>query len=309
MTRLPHTRRLQVQNLESRELMAGNINASVVGGDLVLTGDLESNAVAIVQQGPGKYLVGGLVHAGGQTTITKAGVAANSHVLMGVTGDFEIRLRGGDDLLAMNSTGLPAGVKLLVPDDLNVTAGNGNDTVNLNEVQVAGDANILLGNDHDLFVMTRGFVGSRRGFSDSDLYVNGSSGNDRVQINQSIIRDDLYLPLGHGNNVATLNQVSVQDNATIATGDGQDNVSLYGSSVADDLLIHTGEGTDLVRLFSITADYIFAQTGAGHLDRLQVGGTHANNAKFHDSSGFVDILDLLAGNAFTNPPEISGFEY
>ena len=73
-------RRLFVESMESRQLMAGNVFANVIGGDLVLTGDNASNGVEVRQLGAGVYRVIGQVQGGAPTTIWLGGVAANSHV-------------------------------------------------------------------------------------------------------------------------------------------------------------------------------------------------------------------------------------
>jgi hypothetical protein len=308
MTRRPHFRRLQCQALESRNLMAGNVNVAVVGGDLVVTGDANANGIAILQLGPGQYEVLGRLRQGLPTTITKAGVAGDSQELMNVTGDFEIRLQDGSDVLVIDNTGLAAGTKLLVPRNLNVSGAGGNDDVQLTDVRVVGDATFHLATGNDFFSMIRGFIGANRGISDSDLTVNGGGGNDTARIHATIVRDDLYLPLGHGTNKALLKNSSVQGNATIATGDGSDRVDILSTSVRGQLLVHTGAGADEAGLISVGADSIFAQMGDGDVDFLHVSETEAENAKFDGGSGHHDTLDYLGTNTFTNSPVITGFE-
>ena len=127
MSKLQNTRRLSVESMESRQLMAGNVFANVIGGDLVLTGDGASNGVEVRQLGAGVYRIIGTIHGGAQTHVWLGGVAANSQVVGGVNDDFQINLNAGDDFLLMSAAGLPAGSKMLVPTDLNVHTNDGKD--------------------------------------------------------------------------------------------------------------------------------------------------------------------------------------
>src|SRR5262249_45868122 len=94
-------RKLTFQTLESRQLMAGNVSAAVINGDLVVKGDVKSNDVAIfqvMQQGqviPGRYFITGL----NGTTINNGNSGFNA---TGVNRDFLIKMNlGGDDHVAI----------------------------------------------------------------------------------------------------------------------------------------------------------------------------------------------------------------
>jgi hypothetical protein len=308
MSKLQTTRRLSVESMESRQLMAGNVFANVIGGDLVLSGDAASNGIEIRQLGVGKYQVIGLIHGGVQTKVWLGGVAANSQVVGGVNDDFQINLNAGDDYLVMSAAGLPAGSRMLVPTDLNIHTNDGKDRAYINNVQVRDDAFIDLGNGDDYLSMFGTGVYGSPITPDNDLAIHGGTGNDFVAVQAAAIRDSLIVNLQEGNDIAYVSQVSVGNDALIYTGDGDDRVTAYRLSVRDDVVIDTGLGKDTVRLSYVTADRLYAHLGGGDGDYLLVGNTHVNSASLNGGLGLADNLDFGAGNVFGAPPVISGFE-
>ena len=117
----PHThRKCRFESLEQRNVLAGNVTAAVVDGDLVITGDDLGNVFTLDQPGgPGTdyRLIGNDTTTinGGPSPITLPGSGA------AVTNDILIDLLGGDDIVRV------AGVH--APDDLEIDAGVGNDLV------------------------------------------------------------------------------------------------------------------------------------------------------------------------------------
>src|SRR3954465_2470515 len=63
------TRKLNVEGLENRALLAGNVAVSVSGGTLFITGDGFGNGVAVQQLDSGKYFVSGFGLNGSNTTV------------------------------------------------------------------------------------------------------------------------------------------------------------------------------------------------------------------------------------------------
>ena len=63
------SRRLGLESLESRELMAGVVSVQVSGGNLRITGDGAANGVVVFQLGEGQYRVLGANHGGSLTRI------------------------------------------------------------------------------------------------------------------------------------------------------------------------------------------------------------------------------------------------
>src|SRR5262249_52993854 len=112
--------RLRSELLEARELLAGDVSASVVRGTLTLTGDNRDNFVEIFGTGtPGQFVVEGFTdNQGVNTTI-------NHHTgqltFNGVT-NISVSLKGGDDFFGFESGN--------VAGNVNVDMGDGDDETN-----------------------------------------------------------------------------------------------------------------------------------------------------------------------------------
>ncbi len=65
----PDGRTLGFESLETRRCLAGNVTASLVGGDLVVEGDAEANTISIVEAATdGEFIVLGGNDADGAAT-------------------------------------------------------------------------------------------------------------------------------------------------------------------------------------------------------------------------------------------------
>ena len=93
---------LAVESLERRAMLAGNVTASVVGGNLIIRGDDAGNGVLVQQEaGTGNYSVTGFDFAGSTTKIN--GTADGTAHLHGVTGNIDIDLKKGNDALGVGN--------------------------------------------------------------------------------------------------------------------------------------------------------------------------------------------------------------
>src|SRR5438045_2366557 len=112
-------RSLRIEQLELRSMLAGNVNLSVSGGNLFITGDANDNAIQVEQVGPHSYEVIGFDFAngslagerqGGATTISGAGTSVASdpgtiaRVVTGIKGGIFIDLKGGHDTTAVGNS-------------------------------------------------------------------------------------------------------------------------------------------------------------------------------------------------------------
>src|SRR4051812_4522706 len=94
-------RKLGVEGLERRSMLAGNIHAEVNGGVLVITGDDLGNGVSVQQLGEGKYFVSGFSVNGGNTTTNGN---ADGHVFSGAKSGINVDLNGGPDLFIVSNS-------------------------------------------------------------------------------------------------------------------------------------------------------------------------------------------------------------
>lgn len=207
----PQPRRLQVESLENRELMAGNVSVSMSNGNLFITGDANPNHVQVRQTSPGVYSISGVMLGGTATKINGySGVTAR-----GITGNVSVALGGGSDQLDF---GTGDGRQINVPGTLTIDMGTGNDWTYVRDVKTGGNLTTYTGTGQDrthivnadvgnnLFVLDPNAVNS----GDSDLTTVLTSrargqlqfisrgGNDSVEI-QSCAADSVYADLGAGN--------------------------------------------------------------------------------------------------------------
>src|SRR5262245_39760373 len=110
-------RRLEVEALGRRMLLAGDVIAMPVGETLLIQGDAEANAIRIL---PGLVITGMADSNGLPTTVNGAGSA--SFDLSGIN-QIDIRLSGGNDTAELSD--------LFISGDLIIDTGNGADSVSL----------------------------------------------------------------------------------------------------------------------------------------------------------------------------------
>ena len=157
-------RRLNVEALENRLVLAGNVLAKVSNGSLYITGDSAYNEISISQSRVGELTIAGQAGTkinGSTRAIKLGGVTADVRATMGA-GDDRIRLTGssltiGDDLLIYGGTGnntVEALAALRVSDDLSIVNGTGVDmTVITGRLQTGGDVSIRNGNGQSFTVL------------------------------------------------------------------------------------------------------------------------------------------------------------
>lgn len=227
-------RRLSVESLERRLLLAGDVTASVKGGWLVVTGDDLGNQVQIEDLGGGTYDVVGLE----DTTIIGAGPFAGPKGI-------KVDLKGGDDTLVMSGDPVFG-----VPGDLSIKMGDGDDTVLLENAEIAGKTTVDLGKgagDVTIFAVDFGkdvAVKSGDAPGVEDPWV-------EIGIELANVTGNLSVTTGKTNDDIWLDGVAVTKNVTIKTGDGEDYAGVAGWS--EDMeewdapsFLHGGEGEDEV---------------------------------------------------------------
>ena len=182
---------LGLETLEPRLLMAGDVTAAVVGGDLILRGDARANHVVIDQAGlsDGQFRIAG---ADGTTVNGTAGPL----VLDNVTGALRAALGRGDDVLELLDAVLPSGLLVCtrrggdavniehveVAGDVVVRTGGGRDEVRLDSVTVGGQTELSTGGRDDRIVFERG-----------DGPGNGFAFTGRVFLRAGAGADDIYI--------------------------------------------------------------------------------------------------------------------
>ncbi|WP_231131228.1 hypothetical protein [Crateriforma conspicua] len=241
-------RRLGVQPLESRKLMAGDVAVDVdISGsrmDVELTGDGLSNGVEVRQIGD--YLhINGLNHGGAATTIE--GQASYVLATKFYTGsqwvsldDLRIELNGGDDHVLIRDVRMNA----FTHSDLEIRTGRGNDRITMMDVTVL--------NDIDL---------------DDDAW---QDGNDYWWMRNIDVGGKLEADMGDGFDTFVASYLDA-DHLDVNSGRHNDYVSLFGIDV-DELDVQLSSGNDRLRIDA--SDAVFADLdGGADDDVLDVNGT------------------------------------
>lgn len=213
-------RRIAIEPLESRRLLAGDVTAEVVDGNLLLRGDRLSNQVelrAAIDGSDAIEVIGLPSEDGDLTTIN----GAPSFTFTGVTGDIAANMRGGDDVVYIHD--------LDILGDLNVRTGRGNDRVLVGGLPRGGD---MIGRPLSDSAVDQAMV-------EGEL-VAPIEPVDPVPIDPVQPVDPVpILPIAN---------VTIAGRARIVTGAGNDGIAMGSLEVYGNLNIQTGRHADVVRL-------------------------------------------------------------
>lgn len=226
--------------LERRLVLDGNVSVAAVGGDLVVNGDDDGNELIIrATAEAGTYFVEGV----NGTTIN-----GELNVLVsGITDDFRINLRDGNNVLMLTARGTDVThPELVVPDDLQIRATDGADVLVMDLVRVAGNSTINLGaGDDGIVIVYCNLEGALR--------VNTGAGNDLVGLQNSTVggvmrsnsgtevdhvvfftctmESSVHLNLGAGDDYAGYVSVNISLDLNVQGNRGENDTSLENSLV------------------------------------------------------------------------------
>jgi hypothetical protein len=207
------SRKLNHESLESRSMMAGNVNVYLNSGDLMIVGDNASNFVGVRGNSNGTVTVYGEYTGGSPTSINgRVGGSATFRI----TDDVAVYLYGGHDQIDFGNGN---GVTVKVADEVYMDMGSGNDWVKARQIQTGRDVIINTGTGQD------------------DTYVGGSTIGDDFSVYDptSVNRSDF--------DVVSVNASTVKDELHVNTRGGNDRVGITVSN-ADDLYVNLGAGND-----------------------------------------------------------------
>jgi len=219
---------LAFEGLEQRQLLAGNVNVSLdVNGNLVLTGDLESNHV-LVRRG---FFAGTILVLGG-----RSGVDSSSNTTI-----------NGQDSQSFSTSG-----------GLILDMDNGNDRVVLTDIGLQGNLTGSLGSGNDQlalqsasngpvsFTLNNGTSPSYKKASTSGLLnVSGSNGNDTLVQYNAIVGGNLTFLGGNGRDAFNSSGTTTGNNAVggsvqLTPGGGDDSISILRMSVGGNFRVDDG---------------------------------------------------------------------
>lgn len=282
-------RRLRVEPLESRRVLAGLVSVDIfpiaLPGTLVLTGDGSNNEVEVQSTGTsGEYLISGL--NGTLLELNGAGVTMTSLTVNGITGDIDAAMGTGNDTFRFS--GPTAGGTSNIPTDLTITNDDGSNLNVLTDVLINGDLSVdKLG---------------------------GSSGYSELQIAGSTVIGDTTIDnvgAGSGDSMTTIDSSSLQGGGgatalMITNGAGDDVFALLGNSQVGTgafigpqpiLLIDNGDGGSRTS-FTGASQVAGPGTSTIYGDILLLNGTNI--------AGTMDILSFNLTNVLGTVIAVNG---
>jgi hypothetical protein len=280
------------EQFEVRLLPAGNVIATVVGDNLVLSGDAEDNSVRIEISG-GNVVVTGL----DGTTINgdpdfEAVTGSTS-----VSGDVVANLGRGDDKLAI-------GDDVVVEGDLRVTDAKGATTLGLRNVEIQGDLLVKTGRGSDAVSLVDTTIAG-------DAKIATHRGKDFVSLLQSTVTGSIEVLTGRGTDGVVIDDSELSSSARLKTGRGRDAALIRQTTIAEDLSARTGRGADFLMLQDATVEgeteALMQQGGDAFVtqDTVEFKGS----AVIRGGRGRRDAIDLSAGTTFDAGELVRGFRH
>lgn len=218
---------LSCEALEPRILLSGNVVATLIGGDLFLSGDDEANDFSL------EAIDNDIVLVGNETLINGRSddfvVARNTDQL---PGNIFLNTKGGDDQVIISEN-------VEIRHSLVVLTGQGNDSVGIAGA-VNGKAIINTGSGDDT-------VAFRDSEINGNLFVNTGSGNDVLSITGSTVGGKLKAVTSRGNDAVVVED-SQFSTIVVSTGIGNDELVADASSVSGVFKARMGTGTDVVSM-------------------------------------------------------------
>ena len=220
---------LEVENLENRLMLAGNVEVSFDfgDGDVSINGDNQSNEVVVETLGNSTAVVRGT----NGTTIN----GSSGALTVPIGGKLRINLRNGDNRFLIH----PGDIGSLADfqDDVSIRSGNGNDVFVLHFGTLEDDLNIRTRGGDDVVIPIGEFNGR--------LNFNTGSGNDIVGLESAVTNDRVSFRTGRGDDAVLISNSGLNDRVNISTGSGDDHVATTNSEFTERVQLNGGSGHDL----------------------------------------------------------------
>jgi len=297
------SKRLFVESLENRCLLAGNVSVSVSGIDLNITGDNFANTISVESFGAGQVQVRGFG--------TSINGSPNAIKIFNVSGSINIHMNAGADVVRVTNlvirdnlnadlgpgsnelllgqsaagdnvpfAGTPSG-PLYVQDNLSVVGNIAADRVFQSHLHVGGTGTVSLGDGDDTIQLDRP-AGSTANVEYGGLFqVFGGAGTDSLSINGLVVDDNMVVTDGSGAASISITNMDVHGSLTITTANVGDSIGMQNTNVRNTLTVNSQGGYDSLTISAIA-------------DRLVIN-SDAGNDDVHVSSANVNVLTAVLG--------------
>jgi hypothetical protein len=231
---------MHIERLEARQLMAGNVTAEIIDGDLIVTGDGLDNRISIYAGGLHPGVHGENTADGLPTSIN--GAANGNFNFDGLTGDVVVRMGAGRDFALIEG---------YFPGAVGIDGGMGDDTVwSTYGTSIAGNLIIDAGPGTNSIQLSGRIM--RPSWDPGNLRIGGSliitggEQRDQIVVEQALVANDLVINAGAGPDSVDSRWIIVGNFAGIDSGPGDDEI--LASFHAKTISLRTGEGSALVTL-------------------------------------------------------------
>lgn len=280
----------ELQALEDRTLLSGNVSAQIANGTLNITGDSANNSVEINVSG-GNLVVTGL-------DSTKINGAASFTLATGsatFAGTVNVQLGSGDDSFYVTDGVTLTGTLQLI-DGLGVT------TLGLRGLTLNGGLSISTGQGNDSLSLEDTTITGSVGISTA-------GGVDLVSFLTTTINGGVSINTGDGADNVIFDQSHFGGGLTLDAGSENDSILLRQSTVGGNLLVIGRTGDDYINLQDVTVGgrtWIFGLRGD---DTIVVNGTNtfSGRAFFGGVLGRHDAVLLSATSTFSRRAVHPGF--
>ena len=239
-----------VELLESRQMLSGNVRVVLSGDVLRIWGDRQPNRIEVSLATDDRFDVRGV-----DTTINSV---SDDFVADAPVNQILVSLYGGDDSVAVNDVSLSeklvfhggGGSDRLTISNLNAKeirfhGGRGSDVLKANQVELTGSANLMLASGDNLVAVSDMTL-------HDDLRIVGRTGSDTIAL-KDITVQRLRLEVNGGRDQTLITgDISIENEAVVATGSGDDFVGLLPSrtngtvDLAKGIYAFGGPGDDVV---------------------------------------------------------------
>jgi hypothetical protein len=313
-TKASRRRNLLVESLEGRAMLAGNVAVNPSGINLNIRGDNLDNQIGIVQLASGQYAVLGL----NGTTVNGS---SDPFVRSGITGNIEVDLRGGNDVVGIGNdidglVDIASDLGVVVdPDDIGLAEDLLDEAEAPEDFTAPKQLKVKLGDGHDAagIIANVGLritaeLGSgdnalaiRNSLVGDDVIVRSGAGDDTVEVSETGIAQMLDVNLGNGFNRLLVFGSGAGESAVINTGSGGDLVVFDGCEIDDNMTLRTGNGNDTVVLENFefegmsVGENVDIDTGSGN-DYFYINSDVGSDLKVKtgggNDDGFIDASEI-----------------
>jgi hypothetical protein len=249
--------------------MSGNVTALVLGGNLIVTGDVTTHAIAITASSvAGKQY--DIIGFDNNTTVNNQPLVGGLSVasVSNVTGAVLINLPGGNNTVLLGGgagtfwTSAPANTPVEFPSRVAITTGSGGDEIGLENVTAA-----------------------------KDIVISTGAGADRVGMDAvTATAGQVLVTTGAGADIVALLNTAATG-AVLSTGADADSVFIRDTAISGQLAVSLSSGDDSLL---ISDDLTGANFGLTNFDIPKSGPVNLGMGFFGATAGYL-LIDTNSG--------------